>query len=415
MASVHKTKHRARKDGTVSFSWRAVWTAPDGSRQSKNFPRKGEATAWLAEVSAGRVGGSTAITFAELAEAHIAYFDSLVRLGKRQAVTRDGYQTVLDQHLKTDPALARTRLAQLRTPAMQSFLDDLVGRTGSTNLARTVRRTYVTWCKFGMRRGWLLTNPAQACEVERDGVGRDEEPAFEIPAKPVLAQLLKAAGEGPTPERDTMVVRLLMFGGLRVSELLGLADEAVTVRQGGGKVRIRERLDRHYRTLDPPKSECGRRDVPIGEAAALAVRAWRLSRGPVAPFDHVDGRRQSHRVAGRLLPNPSTQIGNNTLTGVWGYNEFHRHCWLPLMRRAGLVQMLPDSKGKNRPVQAFGPHALRHVAASLWIAQGLRPKKVQELLGHATLQLTMDLYGHLWSDPEADDALAQASERLIAG
>lgn len=216
MASVHKTKHRARKDGTVAFSWRAVWTAPDGSRQSKNFPRKGEATAWLAEVSAGRVGGSTAMTFAELAKSHIAYFDSLVRLGKRQAVTRDGYQTVLDQHLKADPALARTRLAQLRTPAMQSSLDDLVARSGSTNLARTVRRSYVTWCKFGMRRGWLLTNPAQACEVERDGVGRDEEPAFEVPAKAVLAQLLRAAGEGPTPEADDALAQAserLVSGG----------------------------------------------------------------------------------------------------------------------------------------------------------------------------------------------------------
>lgn len=414
MASIHKTKHRPRKDGTVAFSWRAVWTAPDGTRQSKNFPRKGEATAWLAEVSAGRVGGSSAMTFAELAEAHIAYFDGLVRLGKRQAVTRDGYQTVLDQHLKGgDPALARTRLAQLRPPALQSSLDDLVARTGSTNLARSVRRSYVTWCKFGMRRGWLLTNPSQACEVEREGVARGEEPAFEIPEKAVLARLLSAAAEGPTPERDTMVVRLLMFAGLRVSELLGLADDAVMVRQGGGKVRVRERLDRHYRTLDPPKSDKGRRDVPIGEAAALAVRAWRLARGPVAPFDHVDGRRQAVRVAGRLLPNPAPAAGSNAMSGVWSYNEFHRHCWLPLMRRAGLVQMLPDGKGKNRPVMAFGPHTLRHVAASLWIDQGLRPKKVQDLLGHATLQLTMDLYGHLWSDPEADDALAQASERLI--
>jgi integrase len=53
------------------------------------------------------------------------------------------------------------------------------------------------------------------------------------------------------------------------------------------------------------------------------------------------------------------------------------------------------------------------VAASLWIAQGLSAKKVQDLLGHSTIQLTMDLYGHLWTDADADDALAQASEYLI--
>lgn len=408
MASVHKSKHRPRRDGTVSFSWRAVWTAPDGTRQSKNFPRKSEAQAYLNEVAAGRVGGSAAMTFEELARAHIAYFEGLVRQGKRQAVTRDGYQTVLDLHLKGDPALARTRLSQLRAPAIQTSLDELVARGGSATLAKAVRRTYVTWCRFGMRRGWLASNPAAPSEIERDAITRhDDEEAVEIPPKDTLAALLRAAAEGPAPQRDTAAVRLLMFAGLRVSELLGLADDAVTVRQGGGKVRVRERLERYYRTLDPPKSERARRDVPIGEAAALAVRTWRMARGPVSAFTHTDGRRVTGRVAGRLFADPATG------QGVWGYHAFMRDCWTPLLRRAGLVQMIPDRKGKNRPVLAFAPHALRHVAASLWIAQGLNPKKVQHLLGHATLQLTMDLYGHLWTDPAGDDTLAQASERMI--
>ena len=58
---------------------------------------------------------------------------------------------------------------------------------------------------------------------------------------------------------------------------------------------------------------------------------------------------------------------------------------------------------------------LRHVAVSLWLAQKPRPstKKVQELVGHARLQMTMDLYGHLWTDEDEDAAIAQASERLI--
>ena len=142
---------------------------------------------------------------------------------------------------------------------------------------------------------------------------------------------------------------------------------------------------------------------------AQSIRAWRLSRGPVSPFDHVDGRRQKVRAAGRLFPHPESG------QGVWSYNEFFRECWLPMLRRAGLVDMLPDSKGKNRPVPAFGPHTLRHVAASLWIEQDVKPKKLQEMLGHATLQLTMDLYGHLWTDPAGDDAIAQASERMIVG
>ena len=115
-------------------------------------------------------------------------------------------------------------------------------------------------------------------------------------------------------------------------------------------------------------------------------------------------------MPGRLFPNPKTG------EGVWGYEDFIRDCWMPLMRAAGLVMMLPDSKGKNRPVAEFKPHVLRHVAVSLWLAQTPqpKPKKVQELVGHATLKMTMDTYGHLWRDEEEDDAIAQASERLIS-
>ena len=58
-----------------------------------------------------------------------------------------------------------------------------------------------------------------------------------------------------------------------------------------------------------------------------------------------------------------------------------------------------DRQGKLRPVTAFEPHTMRHVAASLWIEQDLPPKKVQELLGHSTLQLTMDLYGAAATTP----------------
>lgn len=92
---------------------------------------------------------------------------------------------------------------------------------------------------------------------------------------------------------------------------------------------------------------------------------------------------------------------------------FIRDCWIPLLERAGLLDRVKDRKGKVRPVLAFYPHVLRHVAASLWIEQGLQPKKVQELLGHATLSMTMDLYGHLWRDNDEDEAIALESERLI--
>jgi integrase len=88
------------------------------------------------------------------------------------------------------------------------------------------------------------------------------------------------------------------------------------------------------------------------------------------------------------------------------------------MERAGLIEKIPGKPAKDRnmrtlKVVAFGPHALRHVYASLQIESGVTPKKLQQLMGHATLAMTMDLYGHLWTDPVGDQALADAGERVM--
>jgi len=50
----------------------------------------------------------------------------------------------------------------------------------------------------------------------------------------------------------------------------------------------------------------------------------------------------------------------------------------------------------------FGIHALRHSAASLFIEQGWNPKKIQTLLGHASITMTMDVHGHLFENAEED-------------
>lgn len=343
----------------------------------------------------------------DIAEAHFKHFDGLVRAGAGEAVTRDGYQTAIEHHLKGDKTFAAIKLSDLTTPRVQAFLDGLFLRSGSLDVAKRMRRNLVTWCDFGMRAGDLVRNPAKPCKVERTTRPDEGEDHVEIPLKDVLASLLDAAAVGEHGARDTAVVRILMFGGLRISEMLGLADDNAPLTKDRGVLRLRERLDRHYEVIGKLKTKRARRDVPIGPAAASAIRAWRVRRGPSPAFMHAGPQNDRQRLAGRLFPAPDG-------APLWGHLAFIRECWLPMMRRANPVEMLPDSKGKNRPVQAFGPHTLRHAAVSLWIAQDLAPKRVQELAGHSSLQMTMDLYGHLWRDAEGDESLARNSEALVS-
>jgi integrase len=65
-------------------------------------------------------------------------------------------------------------------------------------------------------------------------------------------------------------------------------------------------------------------------------------------------------------------------------SNFRRKVWNPAVAEAGL--------------QGITPHGLRHTAASLYIAAGTPPKVVQRILGHGSIAITLDLYGHLYPD-----------------
>lgn len=75
-------------------------------------------------------------------------------------------------------------------------------------------------------------------------------------------------------------------------------------------------------------------------------------------------------------------------------NFYHRH-FKPAVRRAGLPAKLRF-------------HDLRHTCAAILIAQGAHPKEIQERLGHSTIRLTFDRYGHLF--PTLDSRLRDGLE-----
>ncbi len=71
-----------------------------------------------------------------------------------------------------------------------------------------------------------------------------------------------------------------------------------------------------------------------------------------------------------------------------------------------------QSDPRNAPVppRRFNWHGLRHFAVSCWVEAGLTPKTVQTFASHASLQITMDRYGHLFPSDDhrkAMDAIAK--------
>lgn len=164
-------------------------------------------------------------------------------------------------------------------------------------------------------------------------------------------------------------------------------------------ISIRQRAD-EFGEIGRPKSEAGERTVPLPPIVVNALREWKLAcpKGPLRlVFPNGAGKVESH-----------ANVINRGL--------------VPAMIAAGVTVEMGKVDGNGRPVMRAkysGLHALRHFYASWLINRpadgglGLPLKVVQERMGHASVTMTADVYGHLF--PRADDAdeLAAAEAALL--
>jgi integrase len=180
-----------------------------------------------------------------------------------------------------------------------------------------------------------------------------------------------------------------IFTGLRASELRGLRWTDVDLKRG--EIHVRQRVDR-YNVFGPPKSAAGARTIPLLPMVVNALREHRLA--------------GKHSAANLVFPSRTGRVLalSNLVTAVWK----------PLQVAAGVVTPLGHAKYP-------GLHALRHFYASWCINRRvdggleLPLKVVQARLGHASIQMTADRYGHLF--PRGDDGaeLAAAERAFLRG
>src|SRR5207302_7675247 len=116
--------------------------------------------------------------------------------------------------------------------------------------------------------------------------------------------------------------------------------------------------------IGSPKTHAAKRDVPLAPMVVNALREWKLA-CPKGDLDLVFPNRRG---------------------GVLALVDIHRRGLRPTAAAAG--------------IRAYGMHSLRHFAASLFIEQGFNPKRVQALLGHSSIQLTLYTYTPINRTPD---------------
>ena len=389
-------------------AWIVDYVDGKGTRRLKTFAKKKDADAFAAtakvEIRDGvHVPDSASATVRQAGAFWIA-------TGEQDGLERSS----LDQrrrHLRLhiDPFIGTSLLSQLTVPSVRAFADNMRTAGRTQVMVRKILGSLGALLSDAQERGLLTRNPVKELRrSRRKGKERQADKrqkgrlrvGVDIPAPEEIKAIVDAARGRWRPLLITAV-----FTGMRSSELRGLRWSDIDF--GKRLVTVQQRAD-DFGEIGPPKSSAGERTIRVPPIVTSALKEWQLAcprkmgpSGPgelhyVFPTGHGNIESRSNIIKRGFLP---TQIA----AGVT----------IPTERR--------DKDGDVIMVAKYGGlHSLRHFYAS-WLINsqrdgglGLLPKAVQERLGHSSIIMTMDTYGHLFPNGDDADEMA-AAERTLLG
>jgi integrase len=278
--------------------------------------------------------------------------------------TAEGYREICQRHII--PVLGSMTLNDLKPSDIQSYYSDKLAKgrcDGRGPLsAQSVRHHHMVLHKAldcAMQWGLLARNPA-------DAVSPPHAQGSEMKTWGVddIYTFLEAARQTPY----FALFHFALFTGMRRSELLALRwcdldllqCEASVARSlhvlKGGQVVIRQ-----------PKSKKGKRTVALDPDTTKILR------------EHQEKQRLERAMLGATLKDDDLVFSD--IEGKPLLPNSVTHAWIKLVRRTGI-----------KPIRL---HDARHSHASILLRQNVHPKIVQERLGHASIQITLDIYSHV--------------------
>ncbi|MHA3701477.1 tyrosine-type recombinase/integrase [Jatrophihabitans sp. YIM 134969] len=367
MASIAK-----RPDG----QYRARYRDTAGKEHSRHFGRKIDAQRWLDDVTTTIVTGVWVdpgrgrVTVSEWSQRWLEAQSHL------KPSTHERYAGILREHVV--PRWGAVRLVDVGHADVQAWITglmssprsqrgdrDLVLTTTSISAAtvRKVHQVFSLVLKLAVKDGRLSRNPADDVNLPRVVQAEHVYLTHE--------QVDDLAGRcGP----HRLVVLFLAYTGVRFGEMAALRVARLDLMRRRATIAESVTLVRGVQTWGTPKGHL-RRAVPIPRFLVDELAA------------HVAGK----------APNDLVFTGEKG--GALRAQVFQRSVMTPAVEAMG--------------VHGLHPHSLRHTAASLAIASGANVKVVQQMLGHKTATMTLDLYGHLFADQldEVADAMDAARSR----
>ena len=362
-----------RKDGR----WMARYIVPTSKgpkRRTVYGKTRKEAADKLAKVLSDRIEG---IVYDDESTTVGEYLDGWLKSSVRGSVRQSTYDrdaSIVANHLR--PALGAIKLKKLSAAHVQSFYRDRLDAGLSPSTVHKMHAILHKALSQALKWNMVPRNVTEAVRPPRSA------PKEMRPLSPEEARRLLRATRG---DRLEALYVLAVTTGMRQGELLALRWQDVDVKNG--TISVRRTLTRSGGRvlIGEPKTKKSRRSIRLTPRAVEALE------------EHLERQLREIDILGDRYEDQGLLFTTDT-GGPINPSNLRQRRFAPLLKKARL------------PHIRF--HDLRHTCATLLLSQGTHPKYVQELLGHATVAMTLDTYSHAL--PGMGNQTARAMQEVLS-
>ena len=342
--------------------WQVRWRDPTGKERKQKFRRKIDANDFARDVEYDIAHGSYTdpnagkITLDDWWKQWIAARQHL------KPKTIEGYRSLYRVHVS--PQFGSYPLNRIEHLAIEEWVANLRNSGLSPSRIRQAHQLLSALLKAAVPDR-LKRNPAWGVEVPR--VMQREQGFLDTGQLSGLAAAV--------PDRYRALIWVLGYGGLRWAEAVGLRRRRCDLLHG--RLIVAETMSEvsgKFHRVSPKNDRTRTVNLPAFVTDALA-----------------------EHLANYTDPAPDALVFTVSKGGGPLRNSnFRSRVWLPALRATGL--------------SGIRVHDLRHTAAALLVAEGAHPLVVKSHLGHSSIKVTMDVYGHLFPS-EAEEVAHRLDAR----
>jgi integrase len=296
--------------------------------------------------------------------------------------TRNTYISVYKKHIS--PILGKLKLQDITHLQVKHLINNLDKDGYGFETKSRVKILLVDMFNKAMIDDFISKNPAKGISVERD-----EEKEIRVLTLEEQTEFFNAC-KGTFYDNFFIVA---VSTGLRIGEISSLTMGDLDFERkviGVSKTLLYQKLEELGDTkkefhINPPKTKTSKREVPMNKQCEIALKKQWMQKN----------------VISNKSPKQVDEEFKNLLFTTKFNTPINPQIIIDAIKK--IVDEINICKDPLEEIELFSSHCFRHVFATRCFEAGIQPKTVQSYLGHASLQMTMDLYTSVLGKHKQDE------------